>query len=476
MYLLPVPALGNNMAADRGRILLPDFNQLSRELLRPEPANHYASTSQIENVSGTVSRFGRVSTGTRVESGDSSSRLPAQNSIGQLGPWREQNHIATQHGSLHAIQTSPSSKRADSRTQLQADRGLGRLAIQEGSIASEVSLYQHPQGTGIADSVQQTSARISTEANTPAKLEQRKRAFVTRTKTGCITCRRRKKKCDEAKPFCENCKRIDVECGGYMKPAPWPITVLTHESLTAAREGTTAGACEPSSTSNPSRSLIYKRKRGAGDEESQERNSNPRSDRAGAGGRPMAIRKQNPCVPVPHLWNDETMPSEAVDPSVRSPASPRLQHSISAVNKKDAGAILHSKGALVPNMGHIEHAKTPQDKKSQDKKAQDETSNDETPESLIDIGEYVTIGPYSQLRGPSRITIGRKSQIGAYVTITTEPDNSDAGYDANNDTQIYIGDNVSVGCGCIIKAGVRIGPRTNIASGSVVVHRPSPGL
>jgi hypothetical protein len=33
--------------------------------------------------------------------------------------------------------------------------------------------------------------------------KKRKRQFANRTKTGCGTCRRRKKKCDEAKPECE---------------------------------------------------------------------------------------------------------------------------------------------------------------------------------------------------------------------------------------------------------------------------------
>ena len=33
--------------------------------------------------------------------------------------------------------------------------------------------------------------------------KRRKRVFSNRTKTGCITCRRRKKKCDEGKPECE---------------------------------------------------------------------------------------------------------------------------------------------------------------------------------------------------------------------------------------------------------------------------------
>ncbi len=34
--------------------------------------------------------------------------------------------------------------------------------------------------------------------------KKRKRNFSNRTKTGCLTCRKRKKKCDEAKPECES--------------------------------------------------------------------------------------------------------------------------------------------------------------------------------------------------------------------------------------------------------------------------------
>lgn len=36
-----------------------------------------------------------------------------------------------------------------------------------------------------------------------ADAKKRKRIFSNRTKTGCMTCRRRKKKCDEAKPECK---------------------------------------------------------------------------------------------------------------------------------------------------------------------------------------------------------------------------------------------------------------------------------
>jgi hypothetical protein len=33
--------------------------------------------------------------------------------------------------------------------------------------------------------------------------KKRKRNFSNRTKTGCLTCRKRKKKCDEQKPECK---------------------------------------------------------------------------------------------------------------------------------------------------------------------------------------------------------------------------------------------------------------------------------
>lgn len=41
-----------------------------------------------------------------------------------------------------------------------------------------------------------------------------KRAF-SRVRTGCLTCRRRHVKCDEAKPRCRRCLAANVHCEGY---------------------------------------------------------------------------------------------------------------------------------------------------------------------------------------------------------------------------------------------------------------------
>ncbi|WVQ76045.1 hypothetical protein IAR50_005681 [Cryptococcus sp. DSM 104548] len=41
-----------------------------------------------------------------------------------------------------------------------------------------------------------------------------------RAKTGCITCRLRKKRCDETKPACATCERLGIECLGYGDKRP----------------------------------------------------------------------------------------------------------------------------------------------------------------------------------------------------------------------------------------------------------------
>jgi acetyltransferase-like isoleucine patch superfamily enzyme len=80
------------------------------------------------------------------------------------------------------------------------------------------------------------------------------------------------------------------------------------------------------------------------------------------------------------------------------------------------------------------------------------------------VGDNVAIGPYCQLHGPGKITVGCNSNIGAYITITT-----------GLNSQVSIGDNVDIGEGCTIGTGVQIGHRTTVPSGTVVVYDVSTG-
>lgn len=43
----------------------------------------------------------------------------------------------------------------------------------------------------------------------------------TRTFLGCLTCRRRKVKCDCSRPKCRNCERLKLSCQGYERHLRW---------------------------------------------------------------------------------------------------------------------------------------------------------------------------------------------------------------------------------------------------------------
>lgn len=41
---------------------------------------------------------------------------------------------------------------------------------------------------------------------------------IVRVRTGCITCRKRRIKCDEARPACDRCRTANFHCEGYEEP------------------------------------------------------------------------------------------------------------------------------------------------------------------------------------------------------------------------------------------------------------------
>ncbi|KAL1860310.1 hypothetical protein VTK73DRAFT_7416 [Phialemonium thermophilum] len=70
-----------------------------------------------------------------------------------------------------------------------------------------------------------------------------KKEIKRRTKTGCLTCRKRRIKCDETHPTCNNCKKSKRECLGY-------------DPIFKQQQGPPAIQPAPNSQTSPSNSLI----------------------------------------------------------------------------------------------------------------------------------------------------------------------------------------------------------------------------
>ncbi|KAK9324158.1 hypothetical protein V1517DRAFT_74338 [Lipomyces orientalis] len=74
--------------------------------------------------------------------------------------------------------------------------------------AAAVALHQHAHSSQVAAA--QVAATIAdVTAHKPA------REIKRRTKTGCLTCRKRRIKCDERHPICFNCAKSKRVCLGY---------------------------------------------------------------------------------------------------------------------------------------------------------------------------------------------------------------------------------------------------------------------
>ncbi|KAH6663867.1 hypothetical protein B0J14DRAFT_494267 [Halenospora varia] len=75
-----------------------------------------------------------------------------------------------------------------------------------------------------------------------------KKEIKRRTKTGCLTCRKRRIKCDEAHPACRNCQKSKRECLGYdpiFKQQPGPAAIQPAPSSAPSQAGSTATAQNP---------------------------------------------------------------------------------------------------------------------------------------------------------------------------------------------------------------------------------------
>ncbi|KAL3588215.1 hypothetical protein FPOAC2_14114 [Fusarium poae] len=91
---------------------------------------------------------------------------------------------------------------------------------------------------------------------------QRLRAFSHKSRAGCITCKKRRKKCDETKPTCKRCIAGGFVCDGYAstRPKKWqpscaPLRILAAKNDRIVCSSTTLFVPPPAALLSPGDSL-----------------------------------------------------------------------------------------------------------------------------------------------------------------------------------------------------------------------------
>lgn len=137
------------------------------------------------------------------------------------------------HGSdsWHSRQYPPQHLTSDDQLGEVLQRASQSMDVQRGYASPDDDRSANPYGPYRND---------GREMSAQSDPKKRKRNFSNRTKTGCMTCRRRKKKCDETRPECKslgeshshhtnvylgnNCLRGGFVCSGYQQRGQWPKT------------------------------------------------------------------------------------------------------------------------------------------------------------------------------------------------------------------------------------------------------------
>lgn len=68
----------------------------------------------------------------------------------------------------------------------------------------------------------------------PKPAKPRKRTFHHKTREGCITCKKRRVKCDQERPSCCRCTKRGLQCEGYDVPRTWIFQTSDNSSAATA--------------------------------------------------------------------------------------------------------------------------------------------------------------------------------------------------------------------------------------------------
>ncbi|KAI3527822.1 hypothetical protein CSPX01_16693 [Colletotrichum filicis] len=76
---------------------------------------------------------------------------------------------------------------------------------------------------------------------------------MSRSRSGCLTCKRRHCKCDETKPECLQCLGQGIKCAGYNVVLRWDAGIASRRRYTGALEPSETLHIEPTETTRPRR-------------------------------------------------------------------------------------------------------------------------------------------------------------------------------------------------------------------------------
>ncbi|MCJ1294931.1 Maltose acetyltransferase [Xylographa carneopallida] len=152
------------------------------------------------------------------------SRLPPSH---EIDPTRQQPPLSSDFDPhAHTRQpyyTQPPRDESEVRLAEALQRENGNGSLNRETFASPEEEDQHRQQYGDYSGSRQPMS--------DAERKRRKRVFSNRTKTGCMTCRKRKKKCDELHPECNNCLRGGFVCEGYTARNAWQKPTPTKQPI-----------------------------------------------------------------------------------------------------------------------------------------------------------------------------------------------------------------------------------------------------
>lgn len=137
----------------------------------------------------------------------------------ETSPVEDEDYAAHRRYSEKSIYASSISSEASSPSQREPGptasdpTGEPRLmssstsGIQRGNVRANSNVWIAPKE---AEKIHRRRGRPRKEPS--SSQDEARRETKNRTKTGCVTCRKRKKKCTEEKPACQSCKKNSYVC------------------------------------------------------------------------------------------------------------------------------------------------------------------------------------------------------------------------------------------------------------------------